>query len=366
MADEFGEKSEPATEKKLRDARKKGQVARSVELNSFFLLFFQLLTFFAFRGYFWDKINSLLPGALSLINEPIGGVEMASFWMRHWIVQVVLLLLPLLLSGFCFGLLVNIFQVGWVISTEHISSPNWKRFNLFDPTNYQKFFQSRTLMRSVLGISKMSCIIAIAYFVLSFFSLRWLSLLWSYTGKILPNLFSQVFWLFFFCALFLLLLGVGDFLFQKWKFSDDMKMSKQEIKEEYKQMEGDPKIRSRIRAMMQEMASGRAESAVSEASVVIANPTHYAIALKYDVETMISPLCVAKGMQYKAERIREIAKEHQVPIVENPPLARGLYRVIEIGDAVPSEFYHAVAEVLAHVYQLNEQMKQRFSSLSSS
>jgi len=156
----------------------------------------------------------------------------------------------------------------------------------------------------------------------------------------------------FFVCLAMVILAVLDFLYQRWQHDEDLKMTKQEVRDEQKQTFGDPQVKARIRSVQLEMAKRRMMEAVPEADVVITNPTHLAIALKFDAEEMIAPRVLAKGAGYVAQRIREIAEENQIPIVEEKPLAQALYKMVELGEYIPAELYRAVAEVLAYVYRL--------------
>jgi flagellar biosynthetic protein FlhB len=165
---------------------------------------------------------------------------------------------------------------------------------------------------------------------------------------------ETIWWLALKMALLLLVLGIFDYVYQRWEFERSIKMSKKEIKDEYKQMEGDPKIKQKIRQRQREMARQRMMSEVPKADVVVTNPTTYAVALQYDREIMDAPVLLAKGRGVMARRIREIAEEHKIPIVENPPLARSLYDVAEIGFEIPESFYKTVAEVLAFVYKMRK------------
>ena len=355
MPEDFQEKTEPATPRKLEQARKKGQVAKSQELNGAVLLLSEILVLYFCKEYMLTKYSHLFTASFRHLNEPIDQIETISYWMKQWIGYGLLMIAPMLLVGFVLAGSINAFQVGFCISFESLK-PKWEKFNIFDPQNYKRFFNARILARTFLGISKITFLALISYWITVPMFVYLGDLITSDAHIIFAFMMERGFFLFLVAALFLLFLSILDTAFQKWKFLDEMKMSKQEIKEEQKQLEGDPKIKSRFRTMMQEMSRNRTKAHVPKANVVIANPTHFAVALRYDEATMTSPICVAKGRQNMALFIKQLAKEHRVPIVENPPLARSLYHAVNIGQFIPSEFYHAVAEVLAYVYRMNQQL----------
>jgi flagellar biosynthesis protein FlhB len=357
MADDFQEKTEEATPKKLSDSRKKGQVSKSQDLTTGGMLFFSLLVLLSISQFLYERITNLTLGAIYNINEPFGDFASIVFWVREGVYYVVMTLLPFVMATFVTGLTLNVLQVGFLISPESLV-PKWTRVNLFDPSNWKKFADLQAIMKLAFGISKLF-VVAIIITLTIYFLLPDMSLLMNGNVEQIGRfLIENAFWMALAIAIILISLGIMDFIYQKWKFANDMKMSRQELKDERKQSEGDASVKSRMRSMMQSFTQSRMKQSVPEADVIIANPTHYAIALKYDVEKMVAPVCLAKGMRKVALSIKDIAAEHKIPIVENPPLARGLYKSVEIGGVVPPEFFHAVAEVLAYVYSLDQEVKQ--------
>jgi len=357
MAEEFQEKTEEATPKKLADARKKGQVAKSQEFTSGILMICGVLVLYFFAAYFSTKMQHLFIAVLNNLQVPYDSLDGLTFWFRRGIVYVLITMLPLVVALTAVAFLVNVFQVGFTIAPEAIK-PKWKNINCFHPGNYKRFFSVQALMRSALGVGKMALVAVVSYLVIST-TLPEVSRLMN--GRPLDIYFfvaKYAFLLGLFIAVTLLVLGILDLMFQKWKFKRDMRMTKQEVKDERKQTEGDIHVKSKMRSMMQAFAQSRMKDNVPHADVVIANPIHFAIAIKYDAQQMAAPQCVAKGARRMALVIKEIANEHDIPIVENPPLAQALYKGVDVGGFIPPDFYHAVAEVLAYVYRLNEKLGQ--------
>ena len=359
MADDFQEKTEEATPKKLQDARKKGQVARSQDFTTSFVLFVGM-TVLAFTGNFiFERVRRLSEAIFTHLDLSYGTLEDVAFWGERAIQFIFVTLFPMFVGVLIAALSVNVLQVGFLISTEPLT-PKGKNLNIFNPSNYKKFFNVQALMRLVMGLSKIAVVGVVCYFVI-LGSLNDLSRLMM--GEVDDMFYFLVWYGFligFLTAVILIVLGIIDFIYQRWKFSNDQKMSKQDIKDEHKQAEGDAQIKGRMRSMMQSFSQSRMKERVPESDVVIANPIHFAIAIKYDPEKIAAPFVVAKGARKMALIIKDLAKEHNVPIVENPPLAQALYKAVEVGTVIPPQFYHAIAEVLAYVYRLNQELEGVF------
>ena len=251
--------------------------------------------------------------------------------------------------GFAIAFLLTIYQVGWKVSTETMK-PEFSKFN---PINgFKRIFSMNSLFELAKSILKVGIIAYITYTSLkdeanNLFILYEISLnqAIALVGEIILNVGLKI-------AIVFIFVGVVDYFYQKWKFSEEMKMTKQEVKDEYKNTEGDPQIKGRIRQKMREASQRRMMQDVPKADVVITNPTHFAVAIKYDAEVSSAPVVVAKGEDYLAQKIKEVAKENHVEIVENKPLARMLYYNVDIGAEIPPELYQSVAEVLAMVYHM--------------
>jgi flagellar biosynthetic protein FlhB len=240
-------------------------------------------------------------------------------------------------------------QIGFQISTEAMSL----KLSKLDPISSMKRFVSlKSLIELGKSIIKILFVGGIAYLVVKSDLKEFPYLVQQEVGQIILFIAKVSLKLFFFVCLAMIVLAILDYIYQRWQYEQDLKMTKQEVKDEFKQTYGDPKVKARIRGVQQEMARRRMMEAVPEADVVITNPTHLAIALKFDAREMIAPRVVAKGAGFVAERIREIAAENQIPIIEEKPLAQALFKMVEIGGYIPAELYRAVAEVLAYVYRL--------------
>lgn len=350
-----GEKTEPATDKKLSDARKEGQVAKSREIaNAFGLLaLFLVLKFWV--GYMGTQFLSVFGNIYGKISE------VAVFWrghtpendanvlFRNMMLESVMIMGPILLIGLLIAFLSDVAQVGW----KPTGKPLQPKFDKINPlSGFKRIFSVNSVVELIKSIAKIGLISYICY---NYLKDKWLLLFSLYDMPLLQALqlvAELVTDLGIRVALVYMVIAFADFVYQKVKFSLDMRMSKQEIKEEFKQQEGDPQIKGKIRQRMQEASRRRMMQNLPQADVVITNPTHYAVAIKYDPEVADAPIVVAKGEDYLAAKIKEVAKEHHIEIVENKPLARMLYANVDVGQAVPPELYQAVAEVLAFVYHL--------------
>ncbi len=353
MADDWQDKTEEATPRKLQEARKKGNVSKSQDLIMGLMLSAGVLFFLLVAGFFFDRLRDLILGIFNHLMEPFGDFESIVYWGREGIYALALLMAPLLVCLFIMGIFSNVLQMGWLITFEKFK-PKLDKLNIFDVKNYKRFFDSRVVMKTLFGVAKL-LIVAVVLYLFIHFSLPTISrLMETNPEKIYDYLMWEVFWMALIVAAIFNVVGVLDFVFQKFRFRQEMKMTKQEVKDESKQSEGDPLVKSRLRSAMVSFIQSRMKSNVEHADVVVTNPIHYAVAIKYDAQKMSAPMCVAKGARKLAESIKELAREHDIPIVENPPLARGLYRTIDVGMYVPPDFYHSVAEVLAYVYRLNQ------------
>lgn len=350
-----GEKTEEPTSKKLSDARKEGQVAKSKEVTSAFemLASFLLLSLWIGRmgTYFVGNIYDLYSQIPEYIKMYDGHVQTITF--RRLFIQsmlrVLMIMAPFLIVGFIVAFVTNIVQVKWQPTTK----PLRPKFNKLNPVSgFKRIFSPNSLVELLKSVLKLSLIGYVVYTYLrdhmppiyQFYSIS-LNQGILIVGDLVINLGIRI-------SLFYMIIAALDFIYQKVKFKKDMKMTKQEVKDEYKNQEGDPQIKGKQRQRMQEASRRRMMQQLPEADVVITNPTHYAVAIKYDPELYDAPYVIAKGSDYLALKIKETAKEHHIEIVENKPLARMLYANVDVGNVVPPELYQAVAEVLAFVYHL--------------
>jgi flagellar biosynthesis protein FlhB len=259
------------------------------------------------------------------------------------------LILPVMGAVFVTAFAANMFQVGFEISTKAIT-PKLDKINIIK--GFGRLFSLKSLMELIKSLLKLTVIGVVAYFVISGEMHELKKLHNAAVSYIFIFLLRGVFKIFIWVILIMIIVAIIDYSYQKWQFEKDLRMTKQEVKEEHKETEGDPQVKSRIRSIQIQAARKRMMQQIPTADVVVTNPTHLAIAIKYDPLAMAAPQVVAKGAGYVAERIKALASEHHIPVVENKELARNLYKLIEVGEQIPSEFFRAVAELLAYVYKL--------------
>lgn len=347
-----GEKTEDPTPKKLNDARDEGQVARSTDLitSSALIALFVTLKFFAPRiGYQFIASFYEFYGNIEKVVADDFSVASASALLKECFFSIIQILIPIFSIAVVVVIVINVFQVKWKLTTK----PLKPKFNKFNPiTGFKKIFSKDKLVETLKEALKIIAIIYIAYNTLINYGaglqrLYDMELIQAveFIGNIVIKLGLNI-------SVVFLIIGMADYIYQKLKFKKDMRMSKQEVKDEYKQSEGDPQIKGRIRSKMREVSQRRMMQMLPTADVVITNPTHFAAAIKYDKDTSEAPMLIAKGADYLAQKIKEVAKENKVEIVENKPLARMLYYNVEVGNEIPPELYQMTAEVLAYVYNL--------------
>ena len=347
-----GEKTEEPTAKKLEDARKKGQVMRSTEVvtAATLLVFFLMLKVFV--GFIGNRFISSFHKTLGSIgdytSEPFN-TNMARTIIRSSLWDIVVAAFPMMIAGFVVTIVSILFQVKWKVTTE----PLKPKFDKFNPVSGMKrLFSKDKIMDLLKSTAK---VIILAYVVYSYLKDQWplIFKMYSYTlPQAIAVIGDTVISVGIRISLFFAAIAVFDLFYQKWKFHQDMMMSKQEVKDEYKNSEGDPKIKSQQRQRMQQASQRRMMQDLPNADVVITNPTNLAGAIRYDKEAHEAPVVVAKGADYLAQKIKDVARANAVEIVENKPLARMLYHNVEIGAEIPPELYQMVAEVLAYVYSL--------------
>ncbi len=351
MAQDTGmEKTEKATPRKRRKAREKGQVAQSREIPSVMILLAGLGVFYFYGQSMFGQLGSVVRSGLGagLLTdmESIGDAQRLASWCLG---RFLGLLVPVILPVLVVGIVANIAQFGFLLRQDFLIPDLKKPFSV---GNLKRLVSLRSLVELLKSILKLSFVGWIAYWVVRGELSRIPPLVQSDVPGIMGYLAATSFKITFFVCLGLIVLAALDFAYQKWQHEKELRMTKQEVKEERKQADGDPKIKARIRRIQMEMATRRMMEMVPKADVVVTNPTHFAVALRFEAATMDAPTVVAKGADHMAARIREVAMEHDVPIVENKPLARSLYGSTEIGDAIPVDLYKSVAEVLAYVYRL--------------
>lgn len=349
------EKSEEPTSKKLDDARKEGQVAKSQEIATAFsllALFVLLRIFYSNLGTNFQRLFERVYNNIPVVSRTFDGyipIQHLTAILNNAILTMGIMCAPFLVVAFLVAFLCDLVQVGYKPTAKPLQ-PKLSKINPI--SGMKKLFSARKIFDLIKSIAKLLVMGAV---IISFLSGRKESLFLLYDiplrqaiglmGSLIIDLGLRI-------AMAYMIIAFIDLIYQRRKFHKDMMMTKQEVKDEYKNSEGDPQVKGKIKSRMMEASRRRMMQQLPQADVVITNPTHYAVAIKYNAEESDAPIVVAKGADYLAQRIKEIARENDVEIVENKPLARMLYTNVEVGEMVPPELYKAVAEVLAYVYHL--------------
>jgi len=351
MAEESssGERTESPSSKRRSDFRKKGQVAQSREVQAAAMFTLLLLFWIFFAPIFWEQIREMTT-VLWRDSGEYAITTLSLMQLSYYIgAGLAMALAPLFLVVLVVGFFATFLQIGWLFTTQ----PLMPDLSKLDPIKgMARFVSKRSLVEVIKSLLKVGLIGWVAYKTVKGEFDQALLLLQMpvehtvlYLAKTAALVMAKV-------AAIMIVLAILDYAFVRWELEEKMKMTKQEQKEEMKETEGDPHIKSKIRSIQQQMARRRMMAAVPEADVVITNPTHIAVAIQYQAGKMDAPLVLAKGQELVAEKIREIAREHDIPLVENPPVARLLHSKVEVGQSIPEEMFKAVAEILAYVYSL--------------
>ena len=350
-------RTEDPTEYKIRKAREEGRVAKSQDLNAALVVFLPVLALIIMGPYIFKNLMQVITFFYErCTTEPV----INGTWFGAFTIYFLKTVLPITAIAMLSGVLGNIIQNrGFLFSVKPIR-PDFTRIT----PNFARFFKralfsSEGLFNFAKSLTKVAVLVFVAFLIIraniqQFIALLSVSFVQSvfFIAGLAAKLLASA-------ALLLLILAIPDYFFQRKQFIDSLKMSKQEIKEEYKELEGDPQVKGKIRQQMQAILSQNAIRNVPKADVVITNPTHYAIAMQWDSKTMAAPMVLAKGADAMAQKIKAIARENHIPLIENKPLARALYAKVQIGDIIPEEYYRALSLVFAEVYTLNNK-KQEF------
>lgn len=346
-----GEKTEEATPKKRMDERKKGKVAKSQDINTSILLVFCFLALFVFGGFMLEAMLTLFVEAFTMSIHWDVTFESVQMVFNSAAFDAAIMLAPIMLVAIIAGLSANLLQVGFLFTTEPL------KFDLkkIDPIKGAKrIFSIRALVELLKSLLKITFIGTVTFSIIWLFKDDVLMLAFANAETALA-LFGRIAIIMGIAStVALFFLAILDYLYQRYDFNKNLKMSKQDIKDEYKNMEGDPLIKSKIKEKQRMIATRRMMAEVPDADVVITNPTHFAIAIKYNEEKASAPYVLAKGVDRTALKIREIASENGVTVYEDKPLARSLYSIVEVGDVIPEEYYKAIAEILAYIYQMEK------------
>lgn len=345
-------KTEEPSERKISKAKEEGDIAISQDAKSFIMLVGMLFVIWLavplMGKWFYMLSVKFIEAPDSIPTDPKH--------LQLLLIHTALGLFKILAIPFAVFMLLGIFasvaQTGFIFAPKKLE-PNWNKLNVF--AQLPNFINMKKIVESLKGIIKIAAITFVAILVIKPY-LSKVNLLPSMEVMAILRFIHQIVILLIFTVVIaVLIIALGDFAYQKYSHLKKLRMTRQEVKDEYKQMEGDPLVKSRIRQIRMERARHRMMEAVPRADVVVVNPTHYAVALEYKMEKMDAPIVVAKGLDNVALRIREIAEENEVPVVENPPLARALFASTELDQMIPEEHFKAVAEVIRYVMQLKKQ-----------
>ncbi len=346
---DFQERTEKATPRRRRKAREEGQVARSQEINSAGVILVGFVALYLMGPYLGPQISGLMK--YTMANAPTIASTDPTFFKVFGdnMLKFFTILLPIfaVMTAVAFG--VNVVQVGFMVTPKALE-PKFDKLDLVK--GLKRILSLKSVVQLIRDSLKLIVVGFVAYLAIkgefdSFFLLpdQTVTQMAITMGKLALKLALKI-------SLVILVLAFLDYLYQRYEFEKSIRMSKQELKDEYKDTEGSPQIKARVRQLQREMSRSRMMKAVPTADVVVTNPTQLAVALKYDADKANAPFVVAKGERLIAQKIKEIAKKHDIPVVENKPLARALFKMCDIGQVIPSNLYRAVAEVLAYVYRL--------------
>ncbi|MBN3033181.1 MAG: flagellar biosynthesis protein FlhB [Candidatus Saganbacteria bacterium] len=357
MGESGGDKTEEPTPHRLREAREKGQVAKSREITTAFLL---LLTYFLFRylgPFMWRNLVEMAAAIFQLIPEARSfDLPFAGYLLLLGLRAMGFVLLPIFAITFLAALLAEALQTGFVVALDPLA-PKLERINPLE--GFKRMFSLQGLVELVKSLLKIIIVFYIAwyackddlpYIIVLIEAHPWQAIVLG--GDIAYRIAIRV-------GIFYIFIAILDYLYRRWEYMRNLKMTKQEIKEEYKRLEGDPMVKQRMRDLQRQVAQQRMMAAVPQADVVVTNPTHLAVALKYEPARMKAPVVLAKGERKVAEEIRRLAEEHEISIVQNETLARSIYRGARVNQEVPADLYQAVAEVLAYVYKIRQERRAR-------
>jgi flagellar biosynthetic protein FlhB len=350
------EKTEEPTSKKLTDARNKGQVAKSVEINSLAVFGFGLLLIFLTKNYTGKLLGQFTKDIFASLNTLEMSKALIQTYAIKWALFFFSFMIPIIGGIVVIALVSNIAQIGFKFAPKAFKL-DLSRFNPFSGIK-RIFFSSRSYVELLKSVLKLVVISLFTYFIIKKLIDDTTYLIDLSIEDTVQFMFDSAFALVWKIILFFAVIATIDFLFQKYKFKKQMMMTKTEVKEEYKQLEGDPQIKSRIRKQMLLSARSRMMKDIPTADVVITNPTHVAVALKYDMQKDAAPKVVAKGLDDLAQRIKKIAADNNVPLHEDVELARALYKACDVGDFIPAKLFKAVAQILAYLFQLKKTKKK--------
>lgn len=350
-APDDSQKTEEPTSRKLEEARKKGQVPLSREVNNWLMILAGTLLIATTSDSLFSNLTDVMKGFIEHSYAFPGGVEGLTVMLSQTAWDVFLILAMILLALMVAAAAGPLGQIGPLFAPEKIK-PDWSKISPIK--GFGRLFSMNSMMEFLKGVLKLALIALIGFLIVQPYFDSLDHLLGLSFIEFLAELKTIVLQMLTGILVVLFIIAAADLVYQRYQHYKQMRMTKQEVKDEYKQSEGDPHVKARLRQLRSEKARQRMMQNVPRADVIITNPTHYSIALQYDPETMEAPLCLAKGVDEIAMKIREVAKEHKIIIVENPPLARALYATVEIDETIPPDQYKAVAEVISYVFKLRK------------
>ncbi len=348
------EKTEQPTQRKLEKAREKGQVAQSQELPAVSSIFIIIVVLFLFSSQMGNWLIQLMENGIRSNTGVFVSTDKFMNFFADKVTDSLIVTAPFLIALFL-GSAVACFCIsGLNFSPESVKF----KLDAINPIKgFGKLFNIKSLVKLGISVAKLIFIISIAAFYLKSRVDELASIRWAWSGKIVRAVYDLSLGLLIRVSIGLLLIAAVDTIFQKWKYIKDLMMTKQEVKDEQKETHGSPEVKKRVRQIQMEMSAKRMLEEVPEANVVLVNPTHYAVAVKYDPKEMDAPIVVAKGADNLAQKIREIARSYGVPVVRKPELTRTIFGSVELGDPIPQALYMAVAEVMAMVYRMRKGRK---------
>ncbi len=354
MADDSGEKTEEPSQHRIDEARKKGDVASSKELNSVLILAGAFSVLVLSSLYIFEVMSEYIGWLYGLEITKAYTEELGTRIFKETFIAVGKSIAPVFLTSMILGFISQVSQIGLLYAPEAIAL----KFDRLNPQNgLKRIFSKKAIAEVVKGLFKFGVVLSITFFILNENLTSFVGFLHTESAEAFSYGKIFAFKLAFSILIGLLLVAIADFAWEKYSYTEKLRMTKQQVKEESKEKDGNPEVKQKIRSIQREMAQKRMIQDVPKADVIITNPTHISIVLRYDGNVMVAPQVIGKGQDHLAMRIREIAKEHDIPIVENVPLARALYKTVKVGEGVPRSLYKAIAEVLAFVYKLKNKKK---------
>ena len=354
MADDAGEKTEEPSQHRIDEARKKGDVASSKEVNSVLILTGVFTTLILSSLFIFEVMYEYIEWLYGLNVTKAFSAELGAEIFTETMYVMLKCVGPVCLVSMILGVISQVAQVGILYSPEALQL----KLERVNPINgAKKLFSKKALGEAVKSVFKFSVVLTITYFTLADNLTSFIGFLHTESPEAFAygKMFAFKLAISIFIGLFLI--AVADFAWEKYMYKEKLRMTKQQVKEEHKEKDGNPEVKQKIRSIQREMSQKRMLADIPKADVIITNPTHISIIMRYDVGTMIAPQVIGKGQDHLALKIREIAKEHNIPIVENVPLARAIYKTVKVGEGVPRSLYKAVAEILAFVHKLKRKQK---------